>query len=45
MKMRNNIRFSWQENKIFSLVCAVFICSSLNASPITNESLKNQIQL
>lgn len=40
MKMRNNIRFSWQENKIFSLVCAVFICSSLNASPITNESLK-----
>lgn len=41
MKMRNNIRFSWQENKIFSLVCAVFICSSLNASPITNESLKN----
>ena len=41
MKMRNNIRFSWQENKIFSLVCAVFICSSLNASPITNESLKD----
>ena len=41
MKMRNHIRFSWQENKIFSLVCAVFICSSLNASPITNESLKN----
>lgn len=41
MKMRNNIRFSWQENKIFSLVCAVFICSSLNASPITNELLKN----
>lgn len=40
MKMRNHIRFSWQENKIFSLVCAVFICSSLNASPITNESLK-----
>ena len=40
MKMRNNIRFSWQENKIFSLVCAVFICSSLNASPITNELLK-----
>ena len=41
MKMRNHIRFSWQENKIFSLVCAVFICSSLNASPITNELLKN----
>ena len=41
MKMRNNIRFSWQENKIFSLVCAVFICSSLNASPITNKLLKD----
>ena len=41
MKMRNHIRFSWQENKIFSLVCAVFICSSLNASPITNELLKD----
>lgn len=41
MNMRNHIRFSWQENKIFSLVCAVFICSSLNASPITNELLKD----
>ena len=41
MNMRNHIHFSWQENKIFSLVCAVFICSSLNASPITNELLKD----